>query len=87
MFLFVVALLESISVPLGTQTTFLLFGSFGNEPMQSCSARRVSLSLSSSSVSSVSVSSALASASVYSPPSDSFDHRNFISCKYMQLYP
>ena len=25
MFLFVVALLESISVPLGTQTTFLLF--------------------------------------------------------------
>ena len=59
----------------------MLFGSFGNEPMQSCSVRRVSLSLSSSSVSSASVLSALAS--VYSPPSDSFDHRNFISCKYM----
>ena len=29
MFLFVVALLESISVPLGTQTTFLLFSLFG----------------------------------------------------------
>ena len=57
-----------------------VFGSFGNEPMQSCSVCHVSLSLSSSSVS-------LASASVYSPPSDSFDHRNFISCKYMQLYP
>ena len=37
------------------------FGSFGNEPMQSCSVRRVSLSSSSS------------SASVYSPPSDRFD--------------
>ena len=24
----------------------------------------------------------LSSASVYSPPSDNFDHRNFISCKY-----
>ena len=58
---------------------FAFFGSFGNEPMQSCSVRRVSLS------SSASVSSA--SASVYSPPSDRFDHRNFISCKYMQLYP
>ena len=65
----------------------MLFGSFGNEPMQSCSVRRVSLSLSSSSVSSASVSSVSVSASVYSPPSDSFDHRNFISCKYMQLYP
>ena len=51
-----------------------LFGSFGNEPMQSCSVRRVSLSL-------------LASASVYSPPSDRFDHRSFISYKYMQLCP
>ena len=30
---------------------------------------------------------ALFSSFVYSPPSDSFDHRNFISCKYMQLYP
>ena len=51
---------------------FVLFGSFGNEPMQSCSVRRVSLS---------------ASASVYSPPSDSFDHRSFISYKYMQAMP
>ena len=49
-----------------------LFDSFGNEPMQSCSVHHVVLSS--------------ASASVY-PPSDSFDHRNFISCKYMQLYP
>ena len=56
-----------------------LFGSFGNEPMQSCSVRRVSLSLSSSAAS--------ASASVYSPPSDRFDHRSFISYKYMQLCP
>ena len=51
-----------------------VFGSFGNEPMQSCSVRRVVLSLASL------VSSA---SSVYSFPSDSFDHRNFISCKYM----
>ena len=51
-----------------------IFGSFGNEPIQSCSVRRVSLSLSSS-------------ASVYSPPSDRFDHRSFISYKYMQLCP
>ena len=58
-----------------------VFGSFGNEPMQSCSVHHVSLSLSSSSVSlSLSVS-----ASVYSPPSDRFDHRSFISYKYMQL--
>ena len=58
----------------------LVFGSFGNEPMQSCSVRCVVLS---------SVASALASsvASVYSPPSNSFDHRNFMSCKYMCLYP
>ena len=56
---------------------FAFFGSFGNEPMQSCSVCRVSLS--SSSVS--------ASVSVYSPPSDSFDHRSFISYKYMQLCP
>ena len=55
----------------------MVFGSFGNEPMQSCSVRRVSLS-------SVSASS---SASVYSPPSDRFDHRSFISYKYMQLCP
>ena len=48
-----------------------VFGSFGNEPMQSCSVRRVVL---------LSVSSA---SSVYSSPSDSFDHRNLISCKYM----
>ena len=47
---------------------FLLFGSFGNEPMQSCSVCCVSLSL-----------------SLYSPPSDRFDHRSFIFYKYMQL--
>ena len=46
------------------------FGSFGNEPMQSCSVHRVSLLL-------------LASASVYSPPSGRFDHRSFISYTYM----
>ena len=57
---------------------FDLFGSFGNEPMQSCSVRSVSLSLS---------SLVSASASVYSPPSDRFDHRSFISYKYMQLCP
>ena len=47
-----------------------VFGSFGNEPMQSCSVHCVMLSLSS-------VLAALASAlaSVYNPPSDSFDHR------------
>ena len=44
---------------------FVLFGSFGNEPMQSCSVHHVSL---------------LSSASVYSHPSDSFDLRTFISC-------
>ena len=64
---------------------FVIFGSFGNEPMQSCSVRRVSLSLSSSSSSVSSSSSALAS--VYSPPSDRFDHRSFISYKCMQLCP
>ena len=76
---------ENNSVQGGQKTKmhFTIIGSFGNEPMQSCSVRRVSLLLSSLSVLSVSVSSA--SASVYSPPSDSFDHRNFISCKYMQL--
>ena len=55
-----------------------LFGSFGNEPVQSCSVCHVSLS---------SVASASSSASVYSPPSDRFDHRSFISYKYMQLCP
>ena len=59
-----------------------LFGSFGNEPMQSCSVRRVSLSLSSALASLASLS-----AYVYSPPSDRFDHRSFISYKYMQLRP
>ena len=54
----------------------VLFGSFGNDPMQSCSVHHVSLS---------SVSSVLAS--VYSPPSDRFDHRSVISYKYMQLCP
>ena len=57
-------------------TYLYFFGSFGNEPMQSCSVRCVSLSL-----------LALALASVYSPPSDRFDHRSFISYKYMQLCP
>ena len=57
---------------------------FGNEPMQSCSVRRVSLS-SSSSVSCIGIVIMLAS--VYSPPSDRFDHRSFISYKYMQLCP
>ena len=55
----------------------VFFGSFSNEPMQSCSVHHVS-SLS---------SLVLSSASVYSPPSDRFDHRNFISYKYMQLCP
>ena len=54
----------------------VFFGSFDNEPMQSCSVRRVSL-----------LALASASASVYSPPSDRFDHRSFISYKYMQLCP
>ena len=57
--------------------SFHVFDSFGNEPMQSCSVRRVLLS-------SLALS---ASASVYSPPSDRFDHRSFISYKYMQLCP
>ena len=48
-----------------------VFGSFGNEPMQSYSVHHVVLS-------SVSLAS-----SVYSSPSDSFDHRNFVSCIYM----
>ena len=59
-----------------------VFGSFGNEPIQSCSVRRVLLALSS-----LSALVSASSASVYSPPSDSFNHRNFLSCKYMQLYP
>ena len=59
-------------------TNSFVFGSFGNEPMQSCSVRHVSL---------LSLASALALASVYSPPSDRFDHRSFISYKYMQLCP
>ena len=50
-----------------------IIASFGNEPMQSCSVRCVVLSL-------LALSSA---SSVYSSPSDSFDYRNFISCKYM----
>ena len=55
-----------------------VFGSFGNEPMQSCSVHHVSLLLVSSVLSS--------SASVYSCPSGSFDPRNFISadiCTYV----
>ena len=58
---------------------YLIFGSFGNEPMQSCSVHRVSLSLS--------VVLVVAVVSVYSPPSHRFDHRSFISYKYMQLCP
>ena len=58
---------------------FSLFGSFGNEPMQSCSVRHVVLSL-------VSVLASLV-LFVYSSPSDSFNHRNFISCQYMYPYP
>ena len=54
----------------------LIFGSFGNGPMQSCSVYHV-LSLLLSSVLSALVASVLAS--VYSPPSDRFDHRSFIS--------
>ena len=57
----------------------VVFGSFGYEPMQSCSVRHVVLSVLASLVSVL--------ASVYSPPSDSFNHRNFMSYKYMQLYP
>ena len=54
------------------------FGSFGNEPMQSCSVCHVVLS--------VSLASALAS-SVYSSPSDSFDHRNYILQIYVATTP
>ena len=50
---------------------FDLFGSFGNEPMQSCSVGRVSSAL----------------MSVSSHPSDSFDHRNFISYTYVHICP
>ena len=57
----------------------VVFGSFGNEPMQSCSVRYVVIVIMLSSVLS-------SSASVYSCPSDSFDYRNFISCRYMHLY-
>ena len=53
----------------------MVFGSFGNEPIQSCSVCHVVLSSSSSVL--------LLSVPVYSPPSDNFDHRNFISCKHM----
>ena len=55
------------------------FWLIGNEPMQSCSVCHVSLSLSLSSASSSVSSSSLALAYVYSPPSDRFDHRSFIS--------
>ena len=53
----------------------VVFGSFGNESMQSCSVHHVVVLLALS-----------ASVSVYSPTSDSFDHRNFISCKYICTY-
>ena len=54
----------------------LVFGSFGNEPVQSCSVCCVVLS-------SVLV---LLVVFVYSSPRDSFNHRNSISCKYIHLY-
>ena len=73
-------LFSSITETYRLVTYSLFFGSFGNEPMQSCSVRRVSLLLLASLVSS-------SSASVYSPPSDRFDHRSFISYKCMQLCP
>ena len=65
----------------------MLFGSFGNEPMQSCSVCHVSLLLSSSSASALASALVSALACVYSPPSDRFYHRSFISHKYMQLCP
>ena len=52
-----------------------LFGSFGNEAMQSCSVCRVVLS---------SMLSALV-LSVYSPPSNSCDHRNFVLQIYVSI--
>ena len=57
------------------------FGSFGNEPMQSCFVPRVSLSLAPP------VSASASASSVYSCYWDSFDHRNFIPYKYMQICP
>ena len=55
----------------------MVFGSFGNDPIQSYSVCHVVLLL----------LVLLLLAPVYSPPSDSFGHRNFISCKYMYLHP
>ena len=73
-----------VSFIFGFKISFF-FGSFGNEPMQSCSVHRVSLLLSLAWASSV--MALLALVSVYSPPSDRFDHRSFISYKCMQLCP
>ena len=73
--------IQSVGSSTGAKPIFfrlnILFGSFGNEPMQSCFVWRVVLSLASS----------VSASSVYSCPSDSFDHRNFISCQYMHQYP
>ena len=63
-----------------------IFGSFGNEPMQSWFVHHVSLASSSLLSSSASLSLSLV-LSVYSSPTNSFDHRNSISCKYIYLYP
>ena len=69
---------DSLKTIKGYFSDLVIFGSFGNEPMQSCSVCHVVLSL----------VSALASAvSVYSSPSANFNHRNFISWKFMYLYP
>ena len=68
--------------------SLLVFGSFGvhaNEPMQLWFVCHVLLSL--SLVLSSSSSSSLVSSSVYSCPSDSIAHRNFISCRNMYIYP
>ena len=51
-----------------------LFSSFGNELMESCSVWCVSLASSAS------------MSSVYSCPSQSFDHRDFIFYKYMHIF-
>ena len=64
-------------------TLLSIFGSFGihaNEPVQPWFVCHVSLSSSSSSLS-------LLVSSVYSCPSESINHRNFIFCKYMYYVP
>ena len=61
----------------------IFVGSFGNKPMQSCFVWHVLLSLALS----VSASMSMSAQSVYSCPSNSFDHRDFISYKYMHIFP